>query len=89
MVLLDIEVMYRAFDLCQRGEGSSPGGNTVQDITTSIESCAAHYGDQADAMREYLLAGQAAALALDNRGPIEFNTAGRLAPRILDAYSKY
>jgi hypothetical protein len=61
----------------------------VQDITKSIEACAAHYGDQADAMRDYLLAGQAAALALDNRGPIEFDTAGRLAPRILDAYSKY
>ena len=61
----------------------------MQDITKSIEACAAHYGDQADAMRDYLLAGQAAALALDNRGPIEFDTAGRLAPRILDAYSKY
>ena len=54
----------------------------MQDITKSIEACAAHYGDQAHAMRDYLLAGQAAALALDNRGPIEFDTAGRLAPRI-------
>ena len=61
----------------------------MQDISKSIEACAAHYGEQADAMREYLLAGQAAALALDNRGPIEFDTSGKLAQHILDAYSKY
>ena len=61
----------------------------MQDISKSIEACAARYGEQADAMREYLLAGQAAALALDNRGPIEFDTSGKLAQHILDAYSKY
>ncbi|EHQ58224.1 Phytanoyl-CoA dioxygenase (PhyH) [gamma proteobacterium HIMB55] len=61
----------------------------MQDISKSIEACAAHYGEQADAMREYLLAGQATALALDNRGPIEFDTSGKLAQHILDAYSKY
>ena len=61
----------------------------MQDISKSIEACAARYGEQAEAMREYLLAGQAAALALDNRGPIEFDTTGKLAQHILDAYSKY
>lgn len=61
----------------------------MQDISKSIEACAARYGEQADAMREYLLAGQAEALALDNRGPIEFDASGRLAQHILEAYSKY
>lgn len=61
----------------------------MQDISKSIEACAARYGEQAEAMREYLLAGQAAALALDNRGPIEFDTSGKLAQHILDAYSKF
>ena len=61
----------------------------MQDISKSIEACAARYGEQADAMREYLLAGQAAALALDNRGPIEFDASGKLAQPILEAYSKY
>ena len=61
----------------------------MQDISKSIEACAARYGEQAEAMREYLIAGQAAALALDNRGPIEFDASGKLAQPILDAYSKY
>ena len=61
----------------------------MQDISKSIEACAACYGEQANAMREYLLAGQAQALALDNRGPIEFDASGKLAQPILDAYSKY
>ncbi len=61
----------------------------MQDISKSIEACAARYGDQAEEMRDYLLAGQAAALALDNRGPIEFDASGKLAQYILDAYSKY
>ena len=61
----------------------------MQDISKSIDACAARYGEQADAMREYLLAGQAAALALDNRGPIEFDASGKLAQPILEAYSKY
>ena len=61
----------------------------MQDISKSIEACAARYGEQADAMRKYLIAGQAAALALENRGPIEFDTSGKLAQHILDAYSKY
>ena len=61
----------------------------MQDISKSIEACAAHYGEQAAAMRDYLVAGQDAALALDNRGPIEFDASGKLAQHILDAYSKY
>ena len=61
----------------------------MQDISKSIEACAARYGEQAAAMRDYLVAGQDAALALDNRGPIEFDTSGKLAQHILDAYSAY
>lgn len=61
----------------------------MQDISKSIEACAARYGEQAAAMRDYLVAGQDAALALDNRGPIEFDASGKLAQHILDAYSTY
>ena len=61
----------------------------MQDISRSIEACAAHYGHDAEAMKQYLEDGQRAALDLDNRGPIEFDQQGRLAQSILDAYSKY
>ena len=61
----------------------------MQDISRSIEACAAHYGKDAQAMKQYLEDGQRAALELDNRGPIEFDQYGRLAQSILDAYSKY
>ena len=61
----------------------------MQDISKSIEACAARYGEQAAAMRDYLVAGQDAALALDNRGPIEFDASGKLARHIQDAYSTY
>ena len=61
----------------------------MQDISRSIEACAAHYGKDAQAMKQYLEEGQRAALELDNRGPIEFDQHGRLAQSILDAYSKY
>lgn len=59
------------------------------DASESIERCAVHYGDQADAMRQYLLEGQAAALALDNRGPLRFTDDGALDPAIREAYSRY
>ncbi len=55
----------------------------------SIEACAAHYGDDADAMREFLLAGHERAMELDNRGPIAFDDQGNLEPHILAAYRKY
>ena len=61
----------------------------IQDISKSIDACAAHYGDQADAMRTYLIEGQERALAMKNRGPIKFDEAGRLDPEILAAYSEY
>ncbi len=61
----------------------------MQDISRSIEACAAHYGDDAEAMKQYLEDGQRAALQLDNRGSIEFDQRGHLAQSILDAYSKY
>jgi len=48
----------------------------VIDISESIEACAQHYGEQADAMRSYLLEGQASALALPNRGPAEIHRVG-------------
>ena len=59
------------------------------DISESIEACANHYGEQADAMRTYLLEGQAAALALPNRGPLRFTDSGALADDIRAAYSEY
>jgi len=59
------------------------------DYMQSIEACAAHYGDDAQAMREYLLAGHNSAMLLDNRGPISFNSEGNLDSRIVDAYNKY
>lgn len=64
-------------------------GCFVIDISESIEACANHYGEQADAMRTYLLEGQAAALALPNRGPLRFSESGALADEIRSAYSEY
>jgi len=61
----------------------------MNDISRSIEACANHYGEQADAMRSYLLAGQAAAVALPNRGPVKFTESGALAEEIRAAYSEY
>ena len=61
----------------------------VQDISRSIEACAAHYGDDATAMKTYLLAGQAKALALPNRGPIKYGADGNIHPDILNAYGEF
>lgn len=61
----------------------------VQDISRSIEACASHYGDEADAMRAYLIEGQTKALALPNRGPLAFDDNGDIHPDILDAYRTY
>lgn len=60
-----------------------------QDIQKSIEACAAHYGDQAQDMKQYLLSGQKNAIKLKNRGPIKFDEQGNLHSSILEAYSKY
>lgn len=38
------------------------------------------------AMRGYLQAGEARALAMDNRGPLRFDSSGALHPEIVDAY---
>ena len=59
------------------------------DTSSSIEACASHYGEFADAMRDYLVQGENQALALDNRGPIRFDESGQLAEDILAAYSRY
>ena len=61
----------------------------MKDITKSIEACAALYGDDADAMREYLEQGQRTALSLGNRGPLRFGPDGHLAPEIRAAYSRF
>lgn len=58
-------------------------------IRNSIDACAARYGDQADAMRDYLIAGEQRALAMKNRGPIRFDENGQLDPAIVEAYSRY
>ncbi len=60
-----------------------------QDISKSIEACAAHYGDEADAVKTYLTQGQAKALSLPNRGPLKFDDNGEIDPAILEAYSEY
>jgi ectoine hydroxylase-related dioxygenase (phytanoyl-CoA dioxygenase family) len=61
----------------------------VINISESVEACANHYGEQADAMRTYLLEGQARAVALSNRGPIKFQQTGELVAEIRTAYSEY
>ena len=61
----------------------------VQDISRSIDACAAHYGDESDAVKAYLIEGQAKALALPNRGPLTFDGNGNVDQHILDAYSEY
>ena len=60
-----------------------------QDTSKSIDACAAHYGDQAEAMRQYLLEGERKALAMDNRGPVRFEADGSLSQDIQDAYSRH
>ena len=61
----------------------------TQDISKSIDACAAYYGDDSEAMRAYLIAGQQKALELDNRGPIRFDSDGQLDASIREAYSRY
>ncbi len=61
----------------------------IQDITHSIEACAAYYGDDANAVKQYLIEGQERALALPNRGPLRFDGNGAIHADILDAYATY
>ena len=61
----------------------------AQDITRSIEACAAHYGDEAKAVKSYLVEGQAQALALPNRGRLTFDSNGNVSQDILNAYAEY
>ena len=61
----------------------------VQDISRSIEACAAHYGDEAEAVKTYMIEGQAKALAMPNRGPLQFTENGDIHPDILEAYNEY
>ena len=59
------------------------------DYMDSINACAAHYGEDAEAMRAFLIAGHEKAVQMENRGPIVFDDAGNLASHILDAYREY
>ena len=59
------------------------------DYMDSINACAAHYGEDADAMRAFLIAGHEKAVQMENRGPIVFDDQGKLASHILDVYRKY
>ncbi|MDA9113039.1 phytanoyl-CoA dioxygenase family protein [Gammaproteobacteria bacterium] len=59
------------------------------DSSKSIEACAAYYGNDAEAMKNYLVEGEKRALNLNNRGPISFENDGSLASNIRQAYSKY
>ena len=61
----------------------------TKDISKSIEACAAHYGDDADAEKNYLIEGQTKALELPNRGPLKFDAYGNIHNDILEAYSKF
>jgi len=61
----------------------------ARDISKSIEACAAHYGPEAEAVKAYLVDGQARALALPNRGPLKFDENGNIHPDILNAYSEF
>jgi hypothetical protein len=54
----------------------------------SIEACAAFYGDDSQDMKNYLLEGEKAALAMNNRGPISFDAQGHLSASIRKAYSE-
>ena len=61
----------------------------MQDISKSIDICANYYGEQAEEVKAYLLAGQERALELDNRGPIRFDKNGQLDASIREAYSRH
>lgn len=61
----------------------------IRDISASIDACAAHYGEDADVVRRYMIEGQKRALALPNRGPLKFDADGNIHPDILSAYSKF
>ena len=61
----------------------------MTDISKSIDACAKYYGDDEAAMRAYLIDGEKRALALDNRGPIQYDDNGNIHPTILDAYARY
>jgi len=62
---------------------------TQHNYNDSIEACAAHYGDEAEAVKTYMQEGLKQALRLPNRGPIQFLKNGALHPEIREAYSKY
>lgn len=61
----------------------------IKSYPDSVNACAAHYGDAADAMRDYLNDGHERALAIPNRGPVVFDANGSLDAHILNAYSHY
>ena len=68
---------------------SHEGSSHMIDVSRSIEACAEHYGDQAEAVRRYLQEGQQRALSLPNRGRLHFAEDGRLGETIRKAYSEF
>ena len=53
-----------------------------------IEAPEVDYGSEEAAMVRYREEGERRALTLGNRGPIRFDSSGRLDPKILEAYSR-
>ena len=62
---------------------------STSNFSRSIDACAMHYGEEAEAVKAYLNQGLQRALELDNRGPIGFDGDGKLSKDILEAYSRY
>lgn len=61
---------------------------TDHNYKKSIDACARHYGDDAEAVKSYMHQGLKRALELTNRGPIRFNQDGSLHDDIISAYSE-
>jgi hypothetical protein len=57
----------------------------MQDITRSIDACAAYYGDDAAAVKQYLIDAK----ALPNRGPLRFDASGDIHGDIIKGYASY
>lgn len=75
--------------MVRRSRPLNQGPIAVINVAESIELCAAYYGEESDAVRDYLQVGHEKALTLDNRGPILFDEQGGLDVGIRSAYSRY
>ena len=59
------------------------------DTTKSINACAAHYGENEEAMRQYLIDGEKRAAEFGNRGLLRFDANGELDTEIQAAYAQH